>query len=309
LDFPLLAEWFTILEDKVNTVSGLNQYYTKNKDNISAGIAINDNGESLGFYWGKTNPYQPDRALLYLYVTPEYRNKGIGTLLYDEMIKTLAGKNCSELKCDVPENYRDGLAFIAHHGFTQTLHSITMRLDFENFDETPYEPAITRLQEKGFQFTNMEDLGNAEDAQRKLYLLNDTTVMDTPLWKGGHCWDTFEEFRESVCNQEWYKPGGQVVVIDNSTGEWVAMSAITHFRDSTDAYNLFTGVDKRYRGQKLAQVVKVLALQYARDVLKTPGVRTNHNTANMAMIAIDKKLGYTTLPGYFAMEKSLTPPK
>jgi RimJ/RimL family protein N-acetyltransferase len=129
--------------------------------------------------------------------------------------------------------------------------------------------------------------------------------MDTPLWTGGHCWDTFEEFQHDVCSQEWYKPGGQMVVIDESTGDWAAMSAITRFEDSTDAYNLFTGVDRRYRGQKLAQAVKVLALRYARDVLKTPGVRTNHNTANAPMITIDKKFGYVQVPGYFALLKKI----
>jgi len=303
MDFPLLAEWFTILEDKVNTVAGLKQYYKKNKESIIARMATNENGEPLGFYWGKINPYQPDSSLVYLFVIPEFRKKGVGTLLYEELIKTLDAKKCSEINCEVLENSPDGLAFLIHRGFTQMLHSISMRLDFDNFNEIPYEPLISQLKEKGFQFTNMEALGNTEDAQRKLYLLNDTTVMDTPLWKGGHCWETFEEFQDSVCSQEWYKPGGQMVVIDGSTGDWVAMSAITRFRDSTDAYNLFTGVDKRYRGQKLAQAIKVLALLYARDVLEAPGVRTNHNTANTPMIAIDKKLGYATLPGYFAMIK------
>jgi RimJ/RimL family protein N-acetyltransferase len=309
LDFPLLADWFTILEDKVNSVPGLKQYYAKNKENIISRMAINSSDEPVGFYWGKTNPYQPESALLYLFVIPEFRKKGVGALLYDAMITSLIGKKCSEFKCDVSENSEDGMAFMAHRGFTQVLHSIVMRLDFKNLDASIYEPIIDQLKEKGFQFTNMEELGNTEENQRKLYVLNDTTVMDTPLWKGGHCWDTFEEFKDSVCRQEWYKPGGQMVVIDNSTGDWVAMSAITRFRDSTDAYNLFTGVDKHYRGQKLAQAVKVLALHYARDVLKTPAVRTNHNTANTPMIAIDKKLGYTTLPGYFAMEKRLAPVK
>lgn len=49
--------------------------------------------------------------------------------------------------------------------------------------------------------------------------------------------------------------------------------------------------------------MKVLALRYARDVLKAGSVRTHHNTKNLPMIAIDRKLGYIQMPGTFLMEK------
>lgn len=71
------------------------------------------------------------------------------------------------------------------------------------------------------------------------------------------------------------------------------------------AYNLFTGVDVHYRDRKLGQAVKVLALRYAREVLKVDTVRTHHNYKNLPMIAIDRKLGYVFLPGTFLMEKDM----
>jgi RimJ/RimL family protein N-acetyltransferase len=49
----------------------------------------------------------------------------------------------------------------------------------------------------------------------------------------------------------------------------------------------------------------VKALRFARDVLKAQGVRTNHNTFNEPMIAIDRKFGYAVVPGYLVMEKKL----
>lgn len=98
---------------------------------------------------------------------------------------------------------------------------------------------------------------------------------------------------------------GQMVVIDTRTGEWAAMSAITRFAGRDYAYNLFTGVDARYRGRKLGQAVKVIALRYARDVLGAHIVRTHHNTKNEPVLAIDRKFGYTVLPGEFVMVKEL----
>jgi len=147
-------------------------------------------------------------------------------------------------------------------------------------------------------------LGDTEETQRKLYALNDSTDMDVPGRNGEHSWSSFEDFQKTVCQMDWYKPGGQMVIIDTAAGEWVAMSAISRFGDH--AYNLHTGVDRRYRGRKLAQAVKVTALRYARDVLKVSAVHTDHNTMNQPMIAIDRKFGYIEVPGNFIMQKILS---
>jgi RimJ/RimL family protein N-acetyltransferase len=64
-------------------------------------------------------------------------------------------------------------------------------------------------------------------------------------------------------------------------------------------------VDRRYRGRKLAQAVKVTALRYARAALQVHTVRTHHNILNLPMIAIDNKLGYLQQPGTVLMEKLL----
>jgi hypothetical protein len=49
-----------------------------------------------------------------------------------------------------------------------------------------------------------------------------------------------------------------------------------------------------------------LALRHARNGLKASIVRTNHNTRNLAIIAIHRKPGYRLLPdAYLLMEKQL----
>ncbi len=64
-------------------------------------------------------------------------------------------------------------------------------------------------------------------------------------------------------------------------------------------------MEKHYRGRKLAQAVKVLALRYARNELKVRIIRTHHNGRNLPMIAIDRKLGYVQMSEAISMEKSL----
>src|SRR5690606_11222760 len=154
-------------------------------------------------------------------------------------------------------------------------------------------------------FTSMEALGNSDEDQQKLYLLNDVTSSQTMGSEGEHSWSSFEDFQQSVCQSDWYKPAGQMIVIEKNTGKWVAMSAITRFEGQDYAYNLFTGVDEVYRGRKLAQAVKAQALLYARDILEVKVVKTHHNALNAPMIAIDRKFGYIQSPGYFSMRKHL----
>ena len=114
----------------------------------------------------------------------------------------------------------------------------------------------------------------------------------------------FEEFEKDVCNSYWYHPNGQIVAINMKNGEWAAMSAITVVTGADHTYNLFTGTDVRYRGRKLAQAVKALALRKART-FGVDTVRTSHNSENAAMIAIDSKLGYIRTPGTLIMEKEM----
>lgn len=302
-DFKQLAIWFSILEDETNTESGLKEYFEKNKKNIFHMIAEDNHGELIGFYWALRSHLQESLATFFLFVKPEERGHGVGNFLYGNLEMAMALANIKRLRVNIWDNSPRDRAFAERRGFTERSHAMKMELNLDTFNDRAYDAIIDKLQSEGFKFTSMAELGNTEDAQRKLYLLNETTGMETLGSDGSASWASFEDFQQSVCNADWYRPDGQMVVIYTNTGDWAAMSAISRFDDY--AYNLHTGVDKRYRGRKLAQAVKVMALRYARDILKVHKVHTHHNTKNLPMIVIDLKFGYVQLPGTFLMEKTL----
>jgi GNAT superfamily N-acetyltransferase len=311
-DFAQLAVFFTILEDWPSTEQGLNEFYERERERTLHTVAEDEAGKLLGFYWAERDKVVLERAFCYLYVRPERRGQGVGRALYDAMLEATTSRlQASVLRISVWDNCPEGRAFADRRGFVEKRHQIAMALDMSVFDDAPYDATLVRLKGEGFRFTSMAELGNTEEAQRKLYALNDAAARDTPGTDGEPSWSSFEDFQKSVCQSDWYKPDGQMVVIDTANDVWVAMSAITRIQDATRtegadyAYNLFTGVDRAYRGRKLAQAVKVLALRYARDVLSVDTVRTHHNTKNAPMIAIDRKLGYVQQPGTYLMEKVL----
>jgi GNAT superfamily N-acetyltransferase len=304
-DFGQLAAFFLLLEDWPNSEQSLKEFYAKEQQRIIQRVAEDENGVMLGFFWAEKDRSNMEKVYFYLFVQPELREQGLGSGLYEEMIGSFEAGTVKRLQASTWDNSHAGKNFLNRRGFSEKLHQIAMKLDLNTFNEEPYLETITKLKSEGFRFTSMGELGNTEEAQRKLYLLNNATSRDVPGTDGEAPWDSFEDFQKRVCQSEWYKPDGQMVVVDTITGAWAGMSAITRLEGTDYAYNLHTGVDRHYRGHKLGQAVKVTALRFARDVLHVDTVRTHHNTKNLPMLAIDYKLGYTLLPGTFLMEKIL----
>jgi RimJ/RimL family protein N-acetyltransferase/L-amino acid N-acyltransferase YncA len=303
-DFGQIAAWFALLEEGALSEQGLRDYYARRRERITAQVAADETGKLLGFAW--LYRASPEAFQLDLLVDPRERGQGAGRQLYAAAEAVVAAAGAQRLACVIADNAPEIRGFAERRGFTEKAHAILMALDLETFDDSPYLAALARLKAEGFQFTNMAELGNTEAAQRQLYALNRTTDMETPGADGTPAWETFEDFQQGVCQASWYRPAGQFVVIEAATGLWVGMSATTRFDGVDYAYNLFTGVDKRYRGRKLAQSVKILALRYAREVLAVRSVHTQHNAKNLPMIAIDRKFGYVQIPGTFTLEKRFT---
>jgi GNAT superfamily N-acetyltransferase len=304
-DFEQLAAWFTILEGELNTESSLKEFYNEEREWTVQKLAEAKQGELVGFYWMLRHKSEAGRNYFYLFVKPDQRRQGIGRQLYADLTRVAEAARAKKLRVSVRQDCPEGRAFAERRGFIERSQRITLELNLGTFDDRPYEAVIARLKGEGFKFASMEELGNTEEAQRKLYVLNNTTAMEVPGSNGEPFWDSFEDFQKSVCQSDWYKPGGQFVAIDTSNGAWAAMCAISRFEGNEYANTLHIGVDKPYRGRKLGQAVRVLALRYARDVLKAHSVRTTHNGENLPALAIDRKLGYIRIAGTFLMEKVL----
>jgi RimJ/RimL family protein N-acetyltransferase len=304
--FGAVAALLNTIETEPNTPESLSEWYYKQlADGIKFFVAVDPVGSVHAF----SGLYRMNTNLegyygMYLVVTGELWGHGLGSQLLDHLLLHAARLGVKTLRTRVRDNSDHSIRFADRRGFVQKYHSIEMVLELNTWDDYQYEPLLQALRVQGFLFTNMAELGDTQDARRKLYALNNGAAATDPGSGGILPWSSFEEFERDVCNSSWYHPDGQIVAIDTQTGEWAAMSAITVFAGADHAYNLFTGTDIRYRGRKLAQAVKTLALRKA-PTYGVGRVRTSHNSENVPMIAIDTKLGYTRMPGTLVMEKEL----
>ena len=304
-DFGQLAAWFSILEGEPNSESGLKEYFDKERERTIQRVAEDEQGQPLGFYWIHRRGSVTGQMSLYLFVRPEQRGQGIGCRLYEDLAHAAETARAKSLRVSIWDDCPEGRTFAEHRGFIEQSRQIILELNLDTFDDRPYEATIARLKSDGFHFTSMEELGDTEDAQHKLYVLNDATARAVLGSDGESSWDSFEDFRRSVCQSDWYKPGGQLVAIDTASGIWAAMCAITRFDGADHAYTLFIGVESPYRGRKLGQAVQVVALHYARDVLKAHLVRNICNSKNLPALALNRKLGYARVRGTCLMQKML----
>jgi RimJ/RimL family protein N-acetyltransferase/L-amino acid N-acyltransferase YncA len=305
-DFKQIDALFSLEQGEPESEANLKEDYEIHKPRIFClTVAEDEVGKLYGFNWATRSRFCEDEAYFFVIVKPELRGQGAGSLLYANVEQSARFSRIKNLQVsihDTPTEYR---AFAERRGFVAHSHFIELELDLDTFDDQSYDSIIAKLEDSGFRFTTMEELGNTEDAQSKLYILNDSTAVDVPGSNGEHPWLSFEDFQKKVCQMYWYKPDGQFVAIDTSTEAWAAMCAITRYQGANYANTLHIGVDTHYRDRKLGQAVRVLALRYARDVLKVHSVRTTHNAMNLPALAIDRKLGYIQISGSLSMKKRL----
>jgi predicted GNAT superfamily acetyltransferase len=95
---------------------------------------------------------------------------------------------------------------------------------------------------------------------------------------------------------------GQILALDGD--RFVGLAAVGYFAETNSMYNLMTGVDEAYRGRKLAQALKLRSIRYAQSC-GADFIRTNNDSENGPMLAINRKLGYQPQPGLYRLKNDL----
>lgn len=77
-----------------------------------------------------------------------------------------------------------------------------------------------------------------------------------------------------------------------------------YYSKSNSMYNAFTGVDRAYREHHIALALKLQAIRVA-CAYNATSIRTDNDSENAPMLAINRKLGYQQEPGIYEMLKNL----
>lgn len=242
---------------------------------------------------------QKPRLMVWLTIDENYRRQGFGRQFYDFLANKSLEHGAIEFSSDCRDNDPASLAFAEKQGFTIRRHYFESTLDLEAFDPTPFLPVVEEVKAQDIRFSSLVEEGNTEEAQYKLFQLNASTARDNPSSDGTYK-QTFENFQKKIVNAHWFRAEGQLLAIDGE--RYIGLGAVG-FEDDITANNTFTGVDKNYRGRKIAQALKVLGAQFAKEN-GAKCIITDNDSQNEAMLAVNSKLGYQRTPGMYMLIKT-----
>ncbi len=233
---------------------------------------------------------------LQIVVDPARRHRGIGAALYDTIVVWARTQGATTLSASVRDDCPACLAFASHRGFEMESHQFEMVLDVAAFNRTPFAGAIQAVQATGIRFFSLAETDSSEAMLRRLYDLNTRTGMDIP-GNSDEPVRPFEQFALSVFGGYWFRAEGQIFAADGD--RWIGMAAVGEVAPGS-MYNMHTGVLRDYRGRGIAQALKLLAIDYARRQ-GARWIRTNNDSRNTSMLAINQKLGYLPEPGWYRL--------
>lgn len=219
-----------------------------------------------------------------------WRRQGIGTALLGalESHARELGATCFETR--FRDDHPKSLAFAEHRGYAVDGHHFGSQLDLQAFDETPFAPVISRLESEGIRCLSLADPHTAA-LEQSLYELCKAASADEPGFEN-EPFPPFAAWREDSLSG----PAGLVIVAADGD-QAVAFSHISPSANGNMRTH-FTCVHRDYRGRDLALAVKLLAIWAGR---RHGGqwLKTGSDSRNVAMLSINKKLGYVYMPGMY----------
>lgn len=301
-DFPRIAELLSAGEPEPVPEAMLHdRERLRPEGEVRCRFIAGEGDRSLGYGHATWRPgHRPGRFWLRLAVDPAARGRGIGGALYAALHRFAGAEGAGELVAMVRENRPEAIGFAERRGFAIERHLFESALAVPAFDASRFAGAVEAAQAQGIRFFSFADLPGTVEDRRRLYELNTTTARDVP---GADPEEerSFEQFQLDVFEAYWFRPEGQIIAADGD--RWIGLGAISETRPGV-MYNAFTDVLREYRGRGIALALKLLGIECARR-RGARSIRTHNDSANTAMLHVNRRLGYRPEPGYYRMVGSL----
>ena len=273
-------------------------WWTLHKDEVRiTTLALDKNNQAIG-YWDvdRETWMKPGRFYSKVIVAPDVRNHGLGTQMYEDALRAARNHGATHLESSVREDDPASVRFAEQRGFKIEYHTFESTLDLEAFDDHRFDDLLARLHADGFRFFSLAEAGVTDENKHRLYDVNRAAALDSTGSDG--TFPDFYAFSKNVFEASWFRADTQILA--SLADRWVGLATIGIYPEDRHAYNAFTGVLREFRGRGLAQALKWQTVLLA----KKEGmryIRTNNDSQNAPMLAINRKLGYQPEPGLYRL--------
>jgi GNAT superfamily N-acetyltransferase len=299
-DFDAVAQILSLAEHELVTKAQMleNQQHIADGEiigQIVAEIGSNIVGYGTIFHtpWMKAG-----RFLIKVWTHPQQQKTGIGQQLYDAALDFAQAHGGQTFESNVFDNEPHSLRFAETRGFKIQRHLFESVIDLQTFDASRFDGVIETVKQSGIRLFSLAEVGKTKGNLHKLWTVNRTVYMDDPATTG--TFPNFEEFYKMANESPWFNPNSQFLAADGD--EYIGLSAIRHYSDTNSFYHMMTGVMPVYRGRKIALALKLMTINYAQQQ-NGKFIRTDNDSQNAPMLAINRKLGYVPQPGIYRLTK------
>lgn len=302
-DYPRLAAIYTACNPEPVTVEEMAEDDAKSTyASFLRLVGVDADGLVAGVGVVERHPEdQPGQFYVKAWVEPASRGQGLGRALADALEAWALEQGATEIRSGVRDNDPRSLAFARARGLEVDRHLFESTVEPAAFDETPFAGAVERATASGIRFfTLAAEPGDA--SEQKLYELYNRTAWDIPGFDLV-TFPPFDDWRQWVVTGKNSRPDLTLIAAD---GEGFVGASVLSQRSSGGLYTDYTCVLREYRGRGIALALKLLSIRAARQA-RAPYLRTNNDSQNGPMLAINRKLGYVPCPGFYRMKKGVSP--
>ncbi|MDF2628254.1 MAG: family N-acetyltransferase [Symbiobacteriaceae bacterium] len=256
--------------------------------------AIDETGRMVGYADAWRAPWTtPGEMICSAVVDPAHRGRGAGRMLLDRVESTAREKGAAYIKAALKDSDPAALACVTGRGYTIDRHLFQSTLDPDAFDPAPFTTEAA-----GIRFFTLAD-EPGEATEHKLYELERVSQRDNPGSPGELM--PYDQWRLWVLESARVLPELFLFAAD---GDRLVGTTYMHTVEGGGLHTIYTGVDPAYRGRGIALALKVRAVAAARRH-GAPYMRTDNDSQNGPMLAVNRKMGYRPLPGDYIVIKRL----
>jgi len=250
--------------------------------------------------------YHPRKFYVDVVVHPDHQRRGLGSTLYDHVIKDLPVRPLC-LRSGCREDQMRGTRFLEQRGYREEERTWESILEFDAFDPSTFESPARRFAELGLDVRTLSEIQRDPEWRQKLYDLFTDTERDQPLPES-YTRPPFDAFFRIFDNSPGRFSEGFLVAVEGD--HYVAVTLLEEEAAEPDQlFTAFTGVRREHRGHGIALGLKLRAVAVARTMGRKR-LPTFNSSRNEAMLAINQRLGFVKRPAHVGfvldLEEALT---
>ncbi len=241
--------------------------------------------------------YHPHKFFGNIFVHPEKQSQGIGSALYQQALEFLTALEAICFRSQVAESDAHSLQFATTRGFSEAKRDFESLLTVKSFDFSSFA-GLENVE--GVEFHTAKELDSTVFRQAFFDCFTATRA-DVPRSQAASP-ISFEFFQEQVLGDEYFLWAGTQIALDPKTDTILGFSGVYQAAREGWMDQWLTATRREARGRGIALALKLRVIKYALEQDYST-IRTDNDTRNAPMLAINDKLGFVRQPALISVVK------